>query len=59
VLNMSTFYIKHLKGLPHVVTDDGKDSLRLTNEDSIEARVRCWWNLICTDPAANGVCSFA
>lgn len=59
VLNMSTLYAKHLKGLPHIVTDDGKDSLRLTTEDSIEARVRCWWNLICKDPAANGVCSFA
>lgn len=59
VLNMSTLYAKHLKALPHIVQDDGKDSLRLTTEDSIEARVRCWWNLICTDPAANGVCSFA
>ena len=57
VLNMSTLYLKHLEALPHIVQDDGRTSLRVTAEDSIEARVRCWWNLICTDPASNGVCS--
>lgn len=55
VLNMSTLYVKHLMGLPHIIEDDGKASLRVANEDTIEARVRCWSNLICTDPAANGV----
>jgi hypothetical protein len=55
VLNMSTLYIKHLFGLPHMISDDGKMDLRMANEDSIEARARAWSNLICTDPAANGV----
>ena len=55
VLNTSTLYIKHLQGLPHLVDDDGKVNLRLAAEDSIEARVRAWSNMICTDPAANGV----
>lgn len=55
VLNMDTLYIKHLKGLPHIVSDDGKPSLRQTSADGIEARVRSWSNLICTVPGANGV----
>jgi hypothetical protein len=55
VLNMGTLYIKHLFGLPHMIDDDGKVNLRMADEDSIEARARAWSNLICTDPAANGV----
>ena len=54
VLNPETLYIKHLKGLPHVVSDDGRPSLRQTSADGVEARVRCWSNLISTRPGANG-----
>lgn len=59
VLNMKSLYVKHLRGLPHVVDDDGRPSLRSTSEDSIEARLRSWHNLLCTAPADNGVYSIA
>lgn len=55
VLNMKTLYLKHLRGLPHIVQDDGRPSLRQTDADGIEARGRAWVNLICTEPGANGV----
>jgi hypothetical protein len=58
VLNMSTLYLKHLKGLPHIVSDDGLNpGLRQTSDDGLEVRVRSWCNLICTKPGANGVFS--
>lgn len=57
VLNKKTLYIKHLKGFPHIIRDDGRPSLRQTTADGIEARARCWWNIICTQPGANGVFS--
>ncbi len=57
VLNPSTLYLKHLDGLPHIIKDDGKPSLRQASADGIEARARGWVNLICTMPGANGVYS--
>ncbi len=54
VLNPETLYLKHLKGLPHIISDDGRPSLRQTTADGVEARARCWVNLICTKPGANG-----
>ena len=57
VLNMDTLYIKHLKGLPHIISDDGRANLRSAAADDIEARARGWCNLICTRPGANGVFS--
>ncbi len=54
---MSTLYIKHLRGLPHIVSDDGNPSLRSSSADDIEARARCWSNLICTEPGTWGVFS--
>lgn len=57
VLRMDTLYIKHLRGFPHIVKDDGRPSLRAAAADSIEARARAWSNSICTQPGANGVFS--
>lgn len=57
VLNMDTLYIKHLESLFHIITDDGRPSLRLSTSDGIETRARSMSNLICTMPAANGVFS--
>lgn len=57
VLNLNSMYLKHLKGLPHIVTDDGKPSLRQTDADGIEARARGWVNLIVDEPGSNGVFS--
>jgi hypothetical protein len=54
---LSTLYLKHLKGLPHVISDDGNPSLRSTTADDIEARVRCWVNAIATEPGCWGVFS--
>lgn len=55
VLNLKTLYLKHLRGLPHIIMDDGIKSLRQTSADGIEARVRGWVNMVCTEPGANGV----
>lgn len=55
VVASSMHYLKHLRDLPHIVSDDGKPSLRSTSADSIEARARCWVNLIQPVPGAHGV----
>lgn len=55
VLNMDTMYLKHLKGFPHIIEDDGRPNLRQNSADGIEARVRSMGNLVCTMPGANGV----
>lgn len=54
---LSALYIKHLRGLPHIVSDDGRPSLRSSSADDIEARARCWSNLVCTEPGTWGVFS--
>lgn len=54
VINLEYFYLKSLKGLPHIIEDDGNPSLRMTSEDAIEARVRGWCNAFTTVPGANG-----
>lgn len=48
-------YLKHLRGLPHIVMDDGLKSLRSTSADDIEARARAWVNYVQQDTAAHGV----
>lgn len=55
VMNQGTWYLKHLKGLPHIIEDDGRPNLRMTTEDAIEARARGWVNLVCTQPGSNCV----
>lgn len=55
VCNMRTLFIKHLRGLPHIISDDGRPNLRSTTEDAIEARSRSWCNLVVTEPGSNGV----
>lgn len=57
ILNMSSLCVKHLKGWPHIISDDGRPSLRQTSDDGVEARARSMGNLICTLPGANGVFS--
>lgn len=54
---LSAIYIKHLRGLPHIVSDDGRPNLRSASADDIEARARCWSNLIGADTACWGVFS--
>jgi hypothetical protein len=57
LLQMDTWSLRHLKGLPHIVTDDGLRALRRTASDSIEIRARLYAQLLCTKPGANGVFS--
>jgi hypothetical protein len=52
-------YVKHLKGLPHVIDLDGNPMLRQNDENGIECRVEAFPNLIQDDPGANGVGSLA
>jgi hypothetical protein len=59
VLNPDTLYLKHLKGLPHIIQDDGRPNLRQASADGLEARMRAWVNMICVRPGANGVFSIA
>ena len=54
---LDTLYIKHLRGLPHIISDDGKPTLRAAAADDIEARARAWSNVIITDTASWGVFS--
>ena len=57
VISSKAHYIKHLKGLPHIVMDDGNKSLRSSSLDDIEIRVRSWCNYAQIDPGAFGVFS--
>lgn len=41
---MAEHAIRHLEGLPHIIRDDGRPSLRLTSGDGIEIQMRAWWN---------------
>lgn len=55
VMNKKYMYLKHLRGLPHIVSDDGKPSLRQTSSDGIEARARGWVNAVITVPGSFGI----
>lgn len=58
VLNLSTWYWKHLDPFTHFIRDDnGGVSLRVYNEDSIEARTRSMGNVCTSEPGANGTFS--
>lgn len=48
-------YLKHLRGLPHIIMDDGISSLRQTSSDGIEARARGWVNYIQRTPGCFSV----
>lgn len=55
VCNPEATYIKHLRGLPHIVQDDGRPNLRQASANGIEARAAAWSNLILTMPGSCGV----
>lgn len=59
LLDMSTWTMHHLRGLPHLVDDDGLRSLRVTDDDQIEFRYRAWCNVACYAPGYNGVAALA
>lgn len=57
LLQMDTWSLRHLGGLPHIVVDDGIRALRRTASDSLEIRARLYAQLLCTKPGVNGVFS--
>lgn len=54
LLDMSTWDLHTLEGLPHVITDDGQSMLRETDADGVEVRFRAWYEFCCNRPMANG-----
>lgn len=60
LLDMDTFTLCHLGGLPHLVQDDGLSAVRIGGGvaanalDGIEIRLRYFCQLLCTNPYANG-----
>jgi hypothetical protein len=61
MLQKDTWTVAHLGGLPHIVRDDGRDSLRSYDGtyDGIEVRCRSFAELYCRAPGYNGVMSVA
>jgi hypothetical protein len=57
LLNMDTWRMKHLGEMPHIVVDDGIRALRRSGSDSIEVRVRQYYQPVCYAPGENGVFS--
>lgn len=57
ILRMDTWKLKHLGGLPELVTTDGLTMLRRSASDSVEVRARYYAQLVCTAPGHNGVFS--
>jgi hypothetical protein len=58
ILDFTTWKFHHLRGVPHIIDDDGNTFLRLPAEgtgsgDGIEMRLRCWYHLTCTQPISN------
>lgn len=58
ILDFTTWKFHHLKGVPHIIDDDGNTFMRLPAEgtgagDGIEMRLRCWYHLTCTQPISN------
>lgn len=54
LLDMDTWELMHLEGLPHIVQDDNNRLLRVSDADSVEARIRSWAHLVCKEPIRNG-----
>jgi hypothetical protein len=57
LLNMDTWKLKHLGGLPEIVSTDGLTMLRRPGLDQVEVRARYYAQLVCTAPGQNGVFS--
>lgn len=55
ILNMPTWKVRHLGGLPEIVTTDGLSALRRPGLDQIEIRARYYAQLSCDRPGDNGV----
>lgn len=58
MLDMDTWWVNHLDGLPHLDESDGRPAAREQNSDAIEIRWRGWYQLVCDAPGYNLVGSF-
>jgi hypothetical protein len=54
-MRMEKHYLKHLKGLPHIINDDNNFNLRSVSADSIEGRARAWVNYVQIEPGCFSV----
>jgi len=54
VLFPKSWELKGLKKVPHLITDDDKKMLRVTDDDAVEFRSRSMCNAICYAPVLNG-----
>ena len=59
VLTMSAWKLRSIKPVPHWITDDNLDMLRLATADSFEARFASYSELCCEAPGYNGQCKLA
>ncbi|RMF61422.1 MAG: hypothetical protein D6746_05575 [Bacteroidetes bacterium] len=61
MLQRNTWKVHHLGGFPHLISDDGRDSLRSADGsyDGIEVRARYFAELACDAPGYNGVMAVA
>lgn len=57
LLDEDTWEFHSLKEVPHIAMEDGNKSLRGSNFDGVEVRVRWWGDQLCTDPRKNGTFS--
>ena len=55
MLQQDTWRLAHMGPLPHIIRDDGRDSLRGANEDNIQVRARAFLELLCEAPGYNAV----
>jgi hypothetical protein len=54
LLDHSSWELHHMLGVPHLVTDDGNEALRMSDDDGIEVRFRAFLELVCFRPFTNG-----
>jgi hypothetical protein len=59
MLDMDTWWVAHLDGLPHLDESDGRPAARESTSDAIEIRWRSWYQLVCDAPGKNAVGTFA
>ncbi len=59
MLQEDTWVIKSIKGLPHLIEEDGNRMTRMASADEFEWRYRALWQLGCEWPGFNGIGDYA
>lgn len=55
VLTMDSWKLWHLNDLVHIIMNDGLEIRKDPGADAFQLGIRCWPQLVCFDPRANGV----